>query len=301
MKKIALICIPILILTFSCTHEKKANNLRSQIEQIAQQANGKVGIAIMNMESGDTLTYNGKLHLPMQSVFKFPVAMAILNKADSGKLTLEQKVHISKEQMAEKMWSPMHDKYPDGNIDISISDLLSYMVSQSDGIACDVLIDLAGGPKQVESYMHSLGAKDIAIAANELQMHAAWDVQYSDWCEPQQMMYILNNFYLGKYLAPGSTAFLTQLMANANTGVHRIKGLLPKGTIVVHKTGSSDTKDGITAATNDIGVVTLPNGNHFILVAFVSDSKANDSTRDAVIAQIARAVYDNDCSGKSLQ
>lgn len=69
----------------------------------------------------------------------------------------------------------------------------------------------------------------------------------------------------------------------------------------MHKTGSSDTKDGITAATNDVGVITLPDGKHFILVAFVSDSKANDSTRDAVIAQIARAVYDNDCSGKSLQ
>jgi beta-lactamase class A len=72
----------------------------------------------------------------------------------------------------------------------------------------------------------------------------------------------------------------------------RIKGLLPASTLVAHKTGSSGTENGMTAATNDIGIITLPDGRHLAIAVFVSDSKADASTRDSVIARIARAVWD---------
>jgi len=297
MKKFPFLAISVLAL--SCTTEKPANNLRSDINTISQAAKGKVGIAIMNLEDGDTLTYNGLYHSTMHSVFKFPIAMAVLNKVDSGMLSLDQQIHVSKEQMTPKTWSPMRDKYPDGNIDISIRDLLGYMISQSDNTACEVLLQVLGGPKQVENYIHGIGAKDIAIVATETEMRAAWNVQYNNWCTPQQMMYLLADFYKGKYLSPSSTAFLIKIMTETNTSTKRIKGLLPEGTIVARKSGSGPTNDsGLTSATNDVGVITLPNGKHLVLAAFVSDSKANDSIRDLVIAKIAKVAYDNACSKK---
>jgi beta-lactamase class A len=281
----------------------QTDSLRIKIARIADSAKGIVGLAIMNMETGDTLTYNGSAHLPMQSVFKFPIAMAILSKVDSGKLTLDQKIHFTKVEMNPKTWSPLRDKYPGGNVDVTIRELLSYMVSNSDNIACDKLIELLGGPKQVENYMRVIGATGIAIAANEDQMHSAWDVQYTNWCESQQMMYLLYNFYNGKYLSKSSTAFLIKIMEETTTSPKRIKGLLPEGDVVAHKSGTSETnkKTGITAATNDVGIITLPNGKHIILVAFVSDSKANDETRDRVIAKIAKLLWNYGCAGKPLK
>jgi beta-lactamase class A len=83
-------------------------------------------------------------------------------------------------------------------------------------------------------------------------------------------------------------------MVKTSTGPGRLKGLLPEGTIVAHKTGSSgENENGIAAATNDAGIVTLANGKHFIIVVFVSDSGADEKTRDAVIAKITKAVWDN--------
>jgi beta-lactamase class A len=48
----------------------------------------------------------------------------------------------------------------------------------------------------------------------------------------------------------------------------------------------------VTAATNDVGLVTLPNGGHLALAVFVSDSRANDAVREEVIAKVAKAAWD---------
>jgi beta-lactamase class A len=76
------------------------------------------------------------------------------------------------------------------------------------------------------------------------------------------------------------------------TGPRRIKGGLPAGTPVAHKTGTSRTRDGKTDATNDVGLVTLPSGNRIAVVVFVSASPADEATRERTIADLARAAYD---------
>jgi beta-lactamase class A len=68
---------------------------------------------------------------------------------------------------------------------------------------------------------------------------------------------------------------------------------LPAGTVVAHKTGTGGTRNGITSATNDIGIITLPDGRHLAVAAFVSDSAANDDTRDSIIARLAKAAWDS--------
>lgn len=81
-------------------------------------------------------------------------------------------------------------------------------------------------------------------------------------------------------------------MTETRTGLKRIKGLLPERTVVAHKTGTSSTVNGVTAATNDVGLVTLPSGQHLAIAVFVSDSQATDVIREEVIAKVARAAWD---------
>jgi len=81
-------------------------------------------------------------------------------------------------------------------------------------------------------------------------------------------------------------------MTESKPGAKRLKGL-PEGTVVAHKTGTSGTENGITAATNDIGIVTLPSGKHLAIAVFVSDSPADDSIREGVIARAAKLVFDS--------
>ena len=186
----------------------------------------------------------------------------------------------------------MRDKYPTGDTDLTLDEVLHFMVAGSDNIACDILLKQLGGPKEVNDYIHNLGINGISIIANEAEMHTGWKVQYDNWCEPKEMTHLLEIFYKGKCLSASSTAYLVKVMEGTTTCPKRIKELLPEGTIVARKSGTSGTNDGITAATNDVGIITLPNGSHLIITAFVSDSKAADTTRDAVIARITKAAWD---------
>ncbi len=290
--KIQLLTTALLILTGQLLYAQQ-DNIRVAIANIAQAAQGKVGVAVMNLESGDTVSLNGTVRFPMQSVFKFPIAMAVLHEVDRGKLSLDKMIRVKKKDLMLKTWSPMLEKYTANEFEISISELLAYTVSQSDNNGCDILLKEIGGTKKVNNYIRDLGVKGIAIKATEKEMHSAWNVQYNNWCEPIAMMQLLKIFYEGKTLLKTSNDLLWKLLVETSTGPNRLKGLLAKNITVAHKTGTSGTNnDGITAATNDVGIIVLSATQHIAIAVFVSDAEANESVRENVIAQIALLVSD---------
>ncbi|MEO8885900.1 MAG: class A beta-lactamase, subclass A2 [Mucilaginibacter sp.] len=281
-----------LLFIYSITTSAQSDSLRYKIKQIALNAKGVVGFAMLNIESRDTLSYNGRLHLPMQSVMKFPIAITVLNEVDKGNLRLDQLIPITKNDL-QKTYSPLRDKFPEGNVGISIKDLLSYMVSLSDNNACDILLKLLGGIAVVDDYMHSFGIQQIAIKATEFEMAQNWDIQFTNWVEPKEMVRLLDIATKPAFLSKSSHDYLWQLMDATSTGVKQIKGLLPNDIKVAHKTGRSSTNEkGISAATNDVGIITLPNGKHLAIAVFITNSTADLDTRESVIAQIAKSVYD---------
>jgi beta-lactamase class A len=82
-------------------------------------------------------------------------------------------------------------------------------------------------------------------------------------------------------------------LLDTSVGPKHIKGLLPAGTLVAHRTGTSGTDaEDLSPALNDTGGITPPNGQHVALTVFVADSHTDTATRELLIATIARAVYD---------
>ncbi|MGL5914095.1 MAG: serine hydrolase, partial [Bacteroidales bacterium] len=84
-----------------------------------------------------------------------------------------------------------------------------------------------------------------------------------------------------------------RILEETATGTNRLKGELPKGTIVAHKTGTSGVeKDNIATATNDVGIIILPNGEPVFISVLVSNSKEENQTNEKIISAIAKAVWD---------
>jgi beta-lactamase class A len=118
-------------------------------------------------------------------------------------------------------------------------------------------------------------------------------VQYLNWCKPVEMTILLDEFYRGKILSKPNTDFLYKIMTETITGPKRLKGMLPAGTVLAHKTGSSPTNaEGLSPATNDVGIITLPNGKHLVISVFVCNSTDDEATREGVIAKIAKTAFD---------
>jgi beta-lactamase class A len=285
------------LLVTSCkTQADKTDLLRKKIEQILSDKKAVVGVSIIANHGKDTLSLHGDRRFPMQSVFKFHIALAVLSEIDKGKFSLDDKIEIGKDELLpEDFWSPLRDENPNGGI-FTIERLIQYSVSHSDNTACDVLIRLIGTPKTVEEYIKKSGINAIQITFNEEEMQAKWENMFQNWTTPRAASETLKLFYENKHnlLSKSSYDFFWKTNQETTTGKNRIKGLLPEETVVAHKTGWSGTnkETGITAAVNNVGIVFLPNGDYFIISVFVSESKENFDTNEKIIADIAKATYD---------
>src|SRR5438128_247772 len=160
------------------TSDTQNQELQNQLAQIASTAKGKVGIAVVLLETGETVSLNTHDHYPMQSVYKLPISMAVMKQVDAGKVTLDQKVPVTKSDFVRRgQNSPIRDKYPNGT-EITVSELLRYSISESDGTASDVLMRVAGGAQAVQAYLNDLGIKEMIVLNSEKEIGQDWQTQY---------------------------------------------------------------------------------------------------------------------------
>ena len=272
----------------------QVEQLRTKIEQVMQGKKATVGVGIYDCGSRQTLTINGDKHLPMQSVYKFHIALAVLSEVDKGRFRLTQKMHLKKSDLLPTLYSPMREAYPNGEVDLPLATIIRYMVADSDNSACDYLLRLLGGPQRADAFIQQLGIREVAIRTTEAVQQAQWAVQYTNWTTQPAMLRLLKLFYERKILSVGSHDFLWNVMVEATTGQNRLKKLLPAGTVVAHKTGTSGTnKEGLTGAINDVGFIALPNGNHIAISVFVANSTESMETNERLIADIGKLAYNH--------
>jgi beta-lactamase class A len=285
-----------LFLTQAAKAQKQT--LADSIAHIAASIDGRLGVAVVNGDDHSTVLFHGHDHFPMMSVFKFPIALYILHQVDQRKLTLAAVVPVHDANW--HLYSPLlakYAKYKEENLELGLGELLDSMITESDNAACDLLLKVIGGPSVVNDYIHSLGIDEINIACTETQMAADPKKVYENWCTPAAMNTLLQKFYEGHILSTPSSALLIHLMTVTTTGAHRLKGNLDFGlaNIVVHKTGTSDTDaNGLTAATNDVGIITLLSGASLYVSVFLADSHAPVAAREHAIALVGRIA--NDCN-----
>jgi beta-lactamase class A VEB len=282
-----------LLLTFMFSNAQ-VSVLKTKIENILKDKEATVGVCIVANNYKDTLSINGNSHLPMQSVYKFPIALAVLSEIDKKKFTLDQKIKITKKELLPDTWSPIRDEYPNG-MTLTIAQILTYTVSLSDNNGCDILLRLIGGTKVVEDYLSQNKITNIAIKATEAEMHKEWDVQYQNWATPIGLNTLLIKSYDSrntKILSEENYKFLWKTMIETPRGNKRLKDQLPAKAIA-HKIGTSGTNDAnLTPAVNDIGVITLPNGELIFISVLVSNSSENMETNEKIISDIAKASWD---------
>jgi beta-lactamase class A len=303
-------------------------SLESQIAEIASQAQGRVGVSAVLLETGDAAELNADAQFPMQSVYKLPIAMAVGHASSVGKLSLGQQVNVRPSDFVRLgVRSPIRNQFPQGGV-FTIRELLAQAISESDGTASDVLLEQAGGPAGVMDYLSKLGVDQMFVKDSEKDTFKDWDTQYRNSASPRATVELLRQLQFGGGIAADTRQELLYLMKSSVPGWRRIRHYLPKDVEVAHKTGTggtnsvdantTDTNTGvktsaaptppivprvkpspsptgspqiISSATNDVGIIYLPNGKHILIAVYVSDSTAPAFVREGTIAQIAKAVW----------
>ncbi|QES91227.1 class A beta-lactamase, subclass A2 [Empedobacter brevis] len=279
------------ILSNFCLKAQSIERLRTEINQIISSKNLTAGISLKNIENKDTLSINGNQMMPMMSVFKFHIALTVLHEVDQNKLQLDQKFFIKKKDLLPNTWSPILDDFPEGNMYLTLDQLLRYTVSHSDNNGCDILLKIIGGTKIVQNFIHKQGVKDFVIKVNEQEMQK-WDNLYINTTSANATAKLLEKFYTNKVLKKNSTTYLYQLMVETSRGSTWMKAGLPANTELAHRTGISDTNSqNLRVAMNDIGIIKLVDGKRIILSIYLKNITEERAETEKVMADITKAVW----------
>ena len=296
--------------------------LEQQLGYVAHATDGVVGVGAVHIETGRGVSLRGAEAFPMASAFKLPLAVQILSLVDDGRLTLDKMVTLTPQDL-----HPGSGKLTDllfhPGVSLSIANLMELALVVSDNTAADILLREAGGPAAVTARMRALGLTGIRVDRSTAALisdwqgvknlppesqwtREMWDKLYNavpqsehmsarreemadprDTATPDEMTRLLLRLWKREILTPRSAGVLLGIMDRCETGLARIKGLLPQGTDVAHKTGS------LGGVANDIGFITLPgDAGHIAISVFTKASNRPEEASEKAIAEISRTVYD---------
>lgn len=263
MKKLIALLLPLLLLAQPAAAETSPMlfGLERQLNSLVGQSSADLGIAVLDLKSGQSVSVRGNRRYPMASTVKIAVAAMYLANVEVGHRTLDDRIGGQ-----------------------SAAYLMERMIINSDNPATDLLLRDMGGPDALQDWIQRNNIANIRVDRTIAQLLRAkrdlWDER--DSATPLAMVELLQRLHDGKLLKPESRNHLFELMRRCKTGKNRMKALLPWGTPVEHKTG---TLNGLTG---DVGFITMPDGRR-LAVAFFARGGAD---RPSTIARAARAVYD---------
>ena len=263
--------------------------LKKEIEIIVGGKDLKLGFALYDFSTGKSISINGNDKYPMQSVFKFPIGVALLDCVSRGEFALSDSVTLTKADLSPDLWSPIRERWPEG-VRLPLVSVMTYMVAHSDNIATDFLIHKIGGVARIQDIVNRLGAKKINIRNTEAEIQGSWSVQFDNWTTPNAMVDFLRLMNDGKLLDKANTAVLWEIMASASSG--SVNRLVPKTVTFARKTGySGANSQGIIAAQNDVGIIELEDGRRVAYAIFLTDSTLGTDAGYDILAQIGKAIW----------
>jgi beta-lactamase class A len=147
--------------------------LQQALAALAQRAQpGMLGVAVLDLKTGAAARVNADQAFPMMSVFKAPVAAAVLAGIDQGKLSLQQQVTVNRADVLAGSAVPSVGAHFRGEqMTFTIEQLLKAAVSESDNTAVDALVKVVGGPQVVTAFLHTHGIDGMRVDTDEAGVH----------------------------------------------------------------------------------------------------------------------------------
>lgn len=300
---------------------QSTQKLDRELARIEPLSGGTLGIAAMHIESGRTVFYKADEQYPLASTYKVPIAVQNLTQVEQGKLDLDKLVVWDTTDL--HLGSEAFLLFRKPGFALSVRNMIETMLILSENNSTDMMLKLAGGGDAVTQRLRAAGINDVRIdrPTAEIIAHpygitdiwtdgkfsrAKWEAQVAklskarqdsiayyyaadprDHGSPRSMMTLMVKIWKNELLNEENSAYLLDIMYRCETGKARIKGMLPPGTRVAHKTGT------YSGTANDLGIIDLPDGTHVAIAAYVKKSaKVSGPDLEGAIAQASRAVYD---------
>lgn len=279
-----------------CTSHSKYADLQKSLNEFVQEKYASIGIAVI-VDGIDTVAVNGNNEFPMLSVYKFPIALALAEHYRQNNLPIDFPIAILPEDLHPDTYSPMTEKVlassslQTDTLMMPTSELLGYILQQSDNNASDIVLHGLGGADYVDRYLQRIGMKGVHIRNSEAEMHDNNSLCYTNSATAIGFASLMDKF--DKEFNDPFSLEIKRLMESCETGANRLsKPLVGTDAIIGHKTGTGFTlPNGKLMAINDAGYVHLPNGHHYAIAVFIENSGYDMAQTEGIIAKISEMVF----------
>ncbi|HEX4735989.1 MAG TPA: class A beta-lactamase [Allosphingosinicella sp.] len=258
----------------------QAFSLEEPIRALEHRSGGRLGIALLDTGSGSRFAWRADERFPLCSTFKFLLAADLLHRVDAGQERLDRRLPIR----AVSLGNSDFTKSRVGR-DASIRELCQAIIEISDNEAANLLLRQIGGPAGLTRFTRTIGDSVTRLDRFETMMSDATPGDRRDTSSPNAMVANFERILLGGVLRPASRATLTDWLVGVRTGETRLKAGLPLAWRIGHKTGT-----GSHGTANDVAIVWPGRRPPFILATYLTRSTLGDEGRNAVLADVARAV-----------
>jgi beta-lactamase class A len=297
--------------------------LEGRLRALGEQFDGRVGIAVEDVDSGWTTAWDGGSLYPQQSVSKLCTAIALFDAVDQGQVRLSDRVEVRREDMS-VFHQPIQAYLNNGVLITTLGDLAAGALVESDNAADDILIARLGGSGVVQAAVDARGLRGVRCGPpiHILEARIAgleWRPEYSfgqafwtarggvdpnvrsdrlrayladpqDGATPLAITHLLSRLYRGELLSSASTERMLSLLGQTRTGPLRLPAGLGPGWRIAHKTGTGQDLGDLSTGNNDVGLMTAPDGRTYAVAVMIAATRRPVPERQRLMAEVARAV-----------
>ncbi len=266
------------------------SELERHIATLAEGSQGRIGVAAIDLSTGQQISILGDQRFPMASTSKIAIAATYLEMVDQGRASLTSEypllLPVRSQRFSTAVAPVRRGDY------MAAYELIDLMITRSSNPATDALIAAVGGVDAVNDWARRAGIEDFnltrdiaTLVRDDGEFDPAVHIDLRDSSTPEAMVELLTGLYQGRWLTPTSREVIIDAMERCRTGTRRIPALMPENVTVAHKTGS------LNNTSSDIGIITGPDGRSIAVAIYVT-GQGTRRNREARIAAIARAIYD---------
>jgi beta-lactamase class A len=273
-----------LVLAAATSAPINAANAQRTLKAIHKRIGGRLGVHVLDSQSGRRIGYNDGQRYAMASTFKLSLAAALLWQVSRGAFPLTHRLPVSHEDVVSH--SPVVEAaLASGTSDMSIQELCAAAVVHSDNTAANILLKGIGGPQAFTQFMRTIGDEVTRLDRFETMLNSNLPGDERDTTTPKAMVDSMLKIFTQDVLTVPSRAMLIDWIGQSKTGLDRVRAGLPKDWQSGDKTGTSQN-----GAVNDL-VLTYPPGRRPILIAvYMSESKLDTRTLIAAHAEIGKLI-----------
>jgi beta-lactamase class A len=266
---------------------------------------------------------------------KLLAGLAVMDAVDNRGWSLDEPVTVRKENLSLYVQPIADIVKAKGSFQTTVGDLVRRAIVDSDSAAADILVERLGGPAAVQAFLDRKGIHGVRFDRDEKRLQTeivglTWKPEFvdsgvldraikavpapvrdaanrryqtdvRDTATPLGMATVLISLANGSLLSGASTRHIIDVMTQTVTFPDRLKAGVAPGWAIAHKTGTSGTWQGMTIATNDVGILTAPGGGKVAIAVFIADSRTPDRDRAALMAKLARATISHYSQGAPLR